>query len=392
MLRLRSLQVNLMDNLVNAVFQVVQSQHAGKISALAARVKSTSVDEAASLNNFFNTEAANKALAEMLSQWERVRCTNQELAGLLRGASHGFLTEKSQEEVQLVWTGPDTNLVPVRRSEQILLEVIESAQDTLFIISFVLVNIPAIEKAIGAAISRGVDVSMLLESEDKDGSEKFSGRATIERLQIEIPGLSIYIWPREKREGTEGGFARVHAKCAVADQSNAFLTSANLTSAALDKNIEMGVNVKGGSIPQMIHQQFIGLIRAKEIFPFSLNRYESQKKTAASHIGELSSGLDPGSVFELCFPNEKVGIEETRRFKVLSPNDELPKNNSVVLIRHQSQWLIGKYAWSKQQESEGERVYYLVMVRGFGTTKKFEVDENEWSNFMPTAVEDFSEE
>ena len=379
------MQVNPMDKLVNAVFQVVQSQHAGKISALASRVKSSSIGEASSLNNFFGTEAANKALADMLLQWQRVRCTKEELAGLLLGASYGYLTEKTQEDVQLVWTGPDTNLIPVRRSEQVLLEVINSAQDSLFIVSFVLVNIPAIEAAIKSAVSRGVDVRMLLESEDKDNSASF--RDTIERLQAEIPGLTIYIWPREKREGTEGGFARVHAKCVVADQTNTFLTSANLTSAALDKNIEMGVHIQGGSVPQTIYQQFIGLIRAKEIFPFSVNRYEPKKNSEATPLEKLKDRLVAGSEHLLSFNNDKLGIEETRRFKVLSANDEKPKANTVVLIRHHDQWLVGKFVWSKQQDSEGGRVFYLVVVRGFRATKKFEVDEDDWGDFLPRALE-----
>jgi len=72
---------------------------------------------------------------------------------------------------------------------------------------------------------------------------------------------------------------------------------------------------------------------------------------------------------------------------VLSPHDEKPKVHSVVLIRHQSEWLIGKYAWSKQQETESERIFYFVLIRGFGSTQKIEVEENDWEKFMPTAIE-----
>jgi hypothetical protein len=57
------------------------------------------------------------------------------------------------------------------------------------------------------------------------------------------------------------------------------------------------------------------------------------------------------------------------------------------LIRHINQWLVGKYAWSKQQDTEGGRVFYLVLVRGFGPKQQFEVEENDWENFMPRAVE-----
>jgi phosphatidylserine/phosphatidylglycerophosphate/cardiolipin synthase-like enzyme len=37
----------------------------------------------------------------------------------------------------------------------------------------------------------------------------------------------------------------MHAKAAVADSSTAFLTSANLTEAALERNMELGVLIHG---------------------------------------------------------------------------------------------------------------------------------------------------
>ena len=191
---------------------------------------------------------------------------------------------------------------------------------------------------------------LLLESEDKDGKPGF--RETIERLSAEIPGLTLYIWPRENRENIQGGFARVHAKCAVADRTVAFLTSANLTSAALDRNIEMGVQIKGGDVPESIYQQFIGMIRAKEIFPYAVNRYTPQVKTKTTSLDELKDNLEPGSERLISFKNENFNLEEVRRFRVLSSEDARPKPNTVVLIRHLNQWLIGKYIWSKQQDSK----------------------------------------
>jgi hypothetical protein len=97
--------------------------------------------------------------------------------------------------------------------------------------------------------------------------------------------------------------------------------------------------------------------------------------------------LEPGSVRLISFKNKSFNIEEVRQFKVLSPEDTRPKPNTVVLIRNQNQWLIGKYAWSKQQDTEGDRVFYLVLIRGFGKTQKFEVDENDWESFKPRAME-----
>jgi phosphatidylserine/phosphatidylglycerophosphate/cardiolipin synthase-like enzyme len=376
-----------MDKLLSAVYELVLDQHTNKVSALASAVQKCAVEDASILSNYFSTESANRALAIVLKEWQRVACSAGEMAGILTGVSYGYLSEKAREQVQLVWTGPDLNLVPVRRSEQILLELVNSAQSSLFLVSFVLVNIPTIEDAIRQALERGVDVRMLLESEDKEGSNSF--RDTIKRLQSVIPGLTLYVWPRERRESIEGGFARVHAKCVVADQLSAFVTSANLTSAALDKNIEMGVHIHGGNIPQTIYQQFIGMIRAKEIWPYATNRYliQAPSKSAATPIAQLVDNLEVGAEKLLSFQNKNIDIEEQRLFKVLGASDERPKNNSLVLIHHKGHWLVGKYAWSKQQDTEGGRVFYLVIVRGFGLKQQFEVEENDWDSFMPRAVE-----
>lgn len=382
-----SLVTQVMDKLLDAVYALVVDQHANKINALSAMIKKCSVQDAGTLSNYFATEAANNALAVVINEWQRVGCTPDEMAGVLKGASHGYLSEKARVQVQLVWTGPDLNQIPVRRSEQVLLELINSSQTSLFLVSFVLVNIPAVEDAIRQALERGVDVRMLLESEDKEGSDNF--RDTIKRLQTDIPSLTLYVWPREKRESIEGGFARVHAKCAVADQVTAFLTSANLTSAALDKNIEMGVHIQGGNIPITIHQQFIGMIRAKEISPYAANRYliETRAKFAAIPIAQLADNFDAGSEQLLSFNNTSLDVEEQRLFKGLVVGEERPKINSLVLIRYADEWLVGKYAWSKQQDTEGHRVFFLVTVRGFGPKRQFEVEESDWGNFMPIAVE-----
>ncbi|MFN8105307.1 MAG: phospholipase D-like domain-containing protein [Acidimicrobiia bacterium] len=41
----------------------------------------------------------------------------------------------------------------------------------------------------------------------------------------------------------------LHAKCAVADDHTALVTSANLTGAGLEHNMELGLLVRGGGVP-----------------------------------------------------------------------------------------------------------------------------------------------
>lgn len=375
-----------MNQLIDAVFNLVKDLNEKKVSALAKKIRSLSYDDTLPLIGYFNNDAINRYLTSVLDQWKETKCSSDELAGLLIGISQGCIRERQSEKVQLVWTGPDIKQLPVRRSEQILLELIDKAKTSLYLVSFVLVNIPGIEEALRQALLRDVDVRMLLESEDKDGTEEFSKKFS--RLQEDIPGITLYVWPREKRDYVDGGFASVHAKCAVADRQNAFITSANLTSAALDKNIEMGVSIEGGDIPAAIYEQFVGMIRTNEIVPYqSLDKKSFSPVSNSIHIEKLNGTLKPGYEFILHFNNEILGVEEKRRFKALEKNSDKPKKNSVVLIRHSNAWVVGKYAWQRQQGIDDQDEFFQVSVRGFSPKISFEIKPCDWDDFCPDAIE-----
>ena len=49
--------------------------------------------------------------------------------------------------------------------------------------------------------------------------------------------------------------------------SQALVTSANLTGAALGENMELGLLVKGGSAPRRLSRHFMGLIDAGVLEP-----------------------------------------------------------------------------------------------------------------------------
>jgi len=54
-------------------------------------------------------------------------------------------------------------------------------------------------------------------------------------------------------------------KAAVADSRVAFLTSANLTEAALERNMELGVLVRGGKLPTEIEHLIDSLVESGEL-------------------------------------------------------------------------------------------------------------------------------
>jgi cardiolipin synthase len=136
--------------------------------------------------------------------------------------------------------------------------VIEASSSRLFITSFVAYDVASIMKALERAVERGVEVAMLLESSDKHG-----GGVSIDaiaRMRTALPAARIYFW-RDKGDAFAGG--KVHAKVAVCDENVCFVSSANLTGHAMEKNIEAGVLIRGGQLPKRLHEHLEALVTTK---------------------------------------------------------------------------------------------------------------------------------
>ncbi len=177
--------------------------------------------------------------------------TSRELALTLQGASASIrLQEERAGTFDLVWTGPETTLIPVRQTAQALCELIEEAKKRLFIVSFVAYKADQIVDAIRKAIDRGVAVRFLVADTTSMDS--------IGNLKKTLPDVAYYVW----KPSTKGS---VHAKCAVADDFMALITSANLTENAMEFNMELGVLIRGGAIPKKVAAHFEALIDEKKI-------------------------------------------------------------------------------------------------------------------------------
>lgn len=176
------------------------------------------------------------------------------LAGMLEGASS--VVEYYQElSPELVWTGPTPAGTATRQTEQVMLEVIRSARESLFLISFVAYRVDRIVTALNEAVDRGVDVKILLESpEEKGGNLSVD---SISLMRSVLPGLRFYAWQKRLEEFAGGS---VHAKVAVADDRLAFITSANLTGYAMERNIEAGVLLRGSEHPRKLAEYLESMV------------------------------------------------------------------------------------------------------------------------------------
>ena len=80
---------------------------------------------------------------------------------------------------------------------------------------------------------------------------------------------SFYRWPLEARESFFATTARLHAKCVIADHSSALIISANLTSAGINDNIELGVLIEAGPLPERFSRHLELLIETGILEPVS---------------------------------------------------------------------------------------------------------------------------
>jgi phosphatidylserine/phosphatidylglycerophosphate/cardiolipin synthase-like enzyme len=156
--------------------------------------------------------------------------------------------------VEPVWTGPATSEMTVRLSRAALLEVISIARHRLILVSYAAYKVDELVAALLGARGRGVDIRFVLETaEASAGALTFDGAAAFAAL---VGKARFYIWPAKMRP--PGG--KLHVKAAIADEYAALVTSANLTGAALDENMELGLLVRGGGVPRRLSRHFMGLI------------------------------------------------------------------------------------------------------------------------------------
>jgi phosphatidylserine/phosphatidylglycerophosphate/cardiolipin synthase-like enzyme len=195
---------------------------------------------------------------ELLSAWrtQAARMRPEGVALALRAASATAQHYREAQSVELVWTGPGVMEIPLRRTDQALLQVIDAARRSLLVVSFAVYKIPAVTQALVRAFERGVTLRICVEAPEPSGQK--IAYDTIQALGTEVQQRAeIYIWPREQRPTDPRGRAgSLHAKCAVADEELLFISSANLTEYAMSLNMELGVLARGGPLPGMVAAQF----------------------------------------------------------------------------------------------------------------------------------------
>jgi phosphatidylserine/phosphatidylglycerophosphate/cardiolipin synthase-like enzyme len=177
----------------------------------------------------------------------------------------------------LVWSGPEVPGLYARDTRRVYEELLGSAERSIWVSTYAFFEGPrAFEVLARRMEARPVlRVTLLLNIQRKRGdstaSEQLVRRFADRFWGTDWPGSShpsVFYDPRALDLDGPGGV--LHAKAVVADDESVFVTSANLTEAALDRNIELGVLVRDRAFALTIGGYFQGLIDRHLLKPLPL--------------------------------------------------------------------------------------------------------------------------
>jgi thiol-disulfide isomerase/thioredoxin len=106
---------------------------------------------------------------------------------------------RRRQTAELVWTGPAPRGTTLRRTDQVLLDLIRIAERTLHLVTFAAYKVHVLREAMLAAARRGVSVTLVFESPDasdaSDGKTAYSGLygETLTLDALRAPGKPVML-------------------------------------------------------------------------------------------------------------------------------------------------------------------------------------------------------
>jgi phosphatidylserine/phosphatidylglycerophosphate/cardiolipin synthase-like enzyme len=211
---------------------------------------------------------------ELVSEVEAGLAGGVGAAGLAWGIER-LLTEREIQggaaRPELVWTGPETAGAGSRDTAVVVQELFRSAERSVLVASFAVHQGAGVFSVLAERMKAVPDLSVRLflnvarppgcptnVSEARlvrDFAERFAAQDWPSGVRLP----ELFYDPRALSP-EPGPRASLHAKCIVVDDSRAFVTSANFTEAAQERNIECGVLVNDPHFGRALRDQFESLV------------------------------------------------------------------------------------------------------------------------------------
>ena len=138
-------------------------------------------------------------VAQFLDIWQRhaPELAADSMVSLLHATALTAGRVRAQQQVSVIWTGPETRAIPLRRTEDALLEVIRAAQGELLVVSFAVYKARAIMQALEEAMDRGVHLRICVESPEARGGCQFAHVSVPPLRGKSVPVKGVrYVWKK----------------------------------------------------------------------------------------------------------------------------------------------------------------------------------------------------
>ncbi len=174
----------------------------------------------------------------------------------------------------LVWSGPEVVGLHARDTRRVYEELLGSAEQTVLASTYAFFDGPKAFQVLATRMDKtpGLQVTLLLNIQRKKGDttkdDDLVRRFADRFWTTDWPGTSrpqVFYDPRALE--LDGPAGVLHAKAVVVDHEAVFITSANLTEAALDRNIEMGLLVRDRALAASVTTHFHTLIERALLMP-----------------------------------------------------------------------------------------------------------------------------
>jgi len=226
---------------------------------------------ATSLRSVLGMQAGGEGILRALLELERLGISGAAAAAWIRTVDEA--TSRTPRP-DLVWSGPEVPGLHARDTRRVFEELLGSAERSVWASTYAFFDGPRAFQVLAQRMDSGAElhVTLLLNIQRKRGDttvadqlvRKFADRFWTK----DWPGSSrpaVYYDPRALE--ADGPTGVLHAKAIVVDDEVAFVTSANLTEAALDRNIELGLLVRDGALAASITAHFRTLIERGLLHP-----------------------------------------------------------------------------------------------------------------------------
>lgn len=170
---------------------------------------------------------------------------------------------------ELVWTGPEGAQATARDTAVVLRELFEGAQRRVILAGYSFDNAESVLRPLHDAMRlRGVQAVFFVNVEQPEVApedEETYGHAQLETfLRIAWPFgppyPALHCDRRALRPGKGHEYCSLHAKCVSVDGERAFVSSANFTMRAHERNIEVGVLLHDPTFAAQLERQWMSLI------------------------------------------------------------------------------------------------------------------------------------